>query len=241
MLKPGSAKKVTIYVGEDVRHRGEPIYTVLLNYLFYHGVSGATVTKGVAGFGGDHHMRTARILEASENLPIKIEFIEGTSKLDELLPKLLQMVGEGLVEIQDTTVLKAATTAGGEPPMPRVALRGKATLMRIFIGEDDRWHGKRLYEAIVEGLRANDIAGVTVYRGILGYGMHRRFQKEKRISLSHDRPILLSVIDEEAKIRAFLPRLEAMVEEGLVVLSDVQVIKYTHRLAASVGSTEQAS
>src|SRR5579863_3846441 len=241
MLTPGSAKKVTIYVGEDVRHRGEPIYIVLLNYLFYHGVSGATVTKGVAGFGADHHMRTARILEASENLPIKIEFVEGATKLDELLPKLLQMVGEGLVEIQDTTVLKSATSASGEPPMPRMALRGKATLMRILIGEDDRWHGKRLYEAIVEGLRANDIAGVTVYRGILGYGAHRQVHKEKRMSLSHDRPILLSVIDEDAKIRAFLPRLETMVEEGLVVLSEVQVIKYTHRLAATVGSTEQVS
>ncbi|HEY6357928.1 MAG TPA: DUF190 domain-containing protein, partial [Vicinamibacterales bacterium] len=157
MLKPGSAKKVTIYVGEDVRHRGEPIYIVLLNYLFYHGVSGATVTKGVAGFGADHHMRTLRILEASENLPIKIEFVERPSKLDELLPKLLQMVGEGLVEIQDTTILKAGTPSEGEPPMPRVALRGKATLMRILIGEDDRWHGKRLYEAIVEALRATDI------------------------------------------------------------------------------------
>jgi uncharacterized protein len=241
MLKPGSAKKVTVYVGEDVRHRGEPIYVVLLNYLFYHGVSGATVTKGVAGFGADHHMHTVRILEHSENLPIKIEFVEAQPKLDELLPKLLQMVGEGLVEIQDTTILKAATPAIAATTQPRTTLTGKATLMRIFIGEDDRWHGKRLFEAIVESLRANDIAGVTVYRGILGYGAHRRFHKEKRMRLSNDRPIMLSVIDEDAKIRAFLPRLDSMVHEGLVVLSDAHVIKYTHRLAASVGSTEQTS
>jgi len=241
MLKPGSAKKVTVYVGEDVRHRGEPIYIVLLNYLFYHGVSGATVTKGVAGFGADHHLHTARILEMSENLPIKIEFVEEPAKLDELLPKLLQMVGEGLVEIQDTTILKAATSGAAAVPLPRTTLSGQATLMRVFIGEDDRWHGKRLYEAIVESLRANDIAGVTVYRGVLGYGAHRRFHKEKRMSLSSDRPIMLSVIDEEPKIRAFLPRLESMVQEGLVVLSGVEVIKYTHRLAAGVGATEQTS
>jgi len=241
MLKPGAAKKVTVYVGEDIRHRGEPLYIVLLNYLFYHGVSGATVTKGVAGFGADHHMHTARILEASENLPIKIEFVEEPSKLDVLLPKLLQMVGEGLVEIQDTTILKAASPAAAAQPLPRETLRGKATLMRVFIGEDDRWRGKPLHEAIVESLRANDIAGVTVYRGILGYGAHRRFHREKRMALSSDRPIMLSVIDDDAKIRAFLPTLESMVHEGLVVLSDVQVIKYTHRLASGVGSTEQAS
>jgi len=139
------------------------------------------------------------------------------------------MVGEGLIEIQDTTVPKASAQAP-RPALPHVALQGKAKLMRIFIGKDDKWRGKNLYDAIVESLRANDIAGVTVYRGISGYGAHRRFHKEKRLSLSSDLPIMLSVIDEESKIRAYLPILEQMVHEGLVVLSDVDVIKYTHRL-----------
>jgi PII-like signaling protein len=239
MLTQGPAKKVTVYVGEDVRHRGEPLYLALLNYLFYHGVSGATVTKGVAGFGGDHHLHTARILEVSENLPIKIEFVEMPAKLDELLPKLLQMVGEGLVEIQNTTILKAATATPRAQMLPRATLQGKAKMMRIYIGEDDRWHGKPLYDAVVQSLRAHDIAGVTVYRGISGYGAHRRFHKERRMSLSSDQPIMLSVIDEEAKIRAYLPLLEQMVQEGLVVLSDVDVIKYTHRLESTVDSKEQ--
>jgi len=241
MLQPGPARKVTVYVGEDVHLRGEPLYLALLNYLFYHGVSGATVTKGVAGFGAGHHMHTARILEMSENLPIKIEFVETAGKLDELLPKFLQMVGEGLVDVQDTVIVKSATAAAPARPAAHAALQGTAKLMRIFIGEDDRWQGKRLYEALVESLRANDIAGVTVYRGILGYGAHRRFHKEKRMSLSSDRPIMLSVIDTEAKIRAYLPTLERMVHEGLVVLSDADVIKYTHRLEANLSASPEAS
>jgi PII-like signaling protein len=241
MLKQGPAKKVTVYVGEDVHHHGETLYLAVLNYLFYHGVSGATVTKGVAGFGADHHLHTARILEVSENLPIKIEFIELPDKLDELLPKLLQIVGEGLVELQDTTILKAATAKGPETVLPHVALRGKAKLMRIYVGSDDRWHGKPLHDAIVESLRANDIAGATVYRGICGYGAHRRFHKEKRMSLSIDLPIMLSVVDEESKIQKYLPVLEQMVQEGLVVLSDVDVIKYTHRLVSGTASKEQWS
>lgn len=240
MLKTGPAKKVTVYVGEDVHHHGEPLYLAVLNYLFYHGVSGATVTKGVAGFGADHHLHTARILELSENLPIKIEFIESPDTLDKLLPKLLQMVGEGLIELQDTTILKAAAATAPTPVLPHVALRGKARLMRIFVGADDQWRGKNLYDAIVESLRANDIAGVTVYRGICGYGAHRRFHKEKRLSLSSDLPIMLSVVDEAAKIQAYLPILEQMVQEGLVVLSDVDVIKYTHRLEHSAPK-EQSS
>jgi PII-like signaling protein len=69
---------------------------------------------------------------------------------------------------------------------------------------------------------------VTVYRGILGYGANRRIHKDAALSLSHDRPIVLSVVDTDEKLRAFLPILDQMVQQGLVVLSDVDVIKYTH-------------
>jgi PII-like signaling protein len=241
MLNRGPAKKVSVYVGEDVHHHGEPLYLAVLNYLFYHGVSGATVMKGVAGFGSHHHMHTTRILEISENLPIKIEFVEEAAKLDTILPKLIQMVSPGLVEMQDTTIVTVSAAASERPELPRVALTGRAKLMRIFIGEHDRWGQKSLYDAVVESLRTNDIAGVTVYRGICGYGAHRRFHKEKRLSLSHDLPIILSVVDEESKIRAYLPVLEQMVDEGLVVLSDVDVIKYTHRLEEPVEGKESAS
>ena len=241
MLKQGPAKKVTVYVGEDVHHHGEPLYLGVLNYLFYHGVSGATVTKGVAGFGSHHHMHTARILEISENLPIKIEFVEEQGKLDSILPKLVEMVTPGLVEMQDTTVVTMSAAPKAHSQLPRATLSGKAKLMRIFIGENDKWRGKSLYDAIVESLRTNDIAGVTVYRGICGYGAHRRFHKEKRMSLSRDQPIILAVVDEEAKIRAYLPLLEQMVDEGLVVLSDVDVIKYTHRLEPKAEGTEMPS
>lgn len=78
-------------------------------------------------------------------------------------------------------------------------------------------------------MRANDVAGVTVYKGILGYGAHRRIHKDKPLHLSRDCSIMLSAVDTEEKLRAFLPLVEQMVEEGLVVLSDVEIIKYSHR------------
>jgi PII-like signaling protein len=101
--------------------------------------------------------------------------------------------------------------------------------MRIYIGESDRWKDKPLHTALVEAMRANDIAGVTVYRGILGYGAHRRIHKSKPLHLSQDCSIMLSAIDTEEKLQAFLPLVEQMVEEGLVVLSDVDIIKYSYR------------
>jgi PII-like signaling protein len=103
-------------------------------------------------------------------------------------------------------------------------------MVRIYIGEEDQWHGKPLYQAIVESLRSHDIAGATVYRGILGYGAHRRFHSQRKLAMSRDAPIMISVVDAEDKIRGYLPVLDDMVQEGLVVLSDVDVIKYTHRL-----------
>jgi PII-like signaling protein len=87
-----------------------------------------------------------------------------------------------------------------------------------------------LYRALLESMRANDIAGATVYQGILGYGANRRIHKETTLNLSHDRPMMLSVVDSEEKLRAYFPILDGMVEQGLVVLSDADVIKYTHSL-----------
>ncbi len=88
-------------------------------------------------------------------------------------------------------------------PVAPVTLAGKAKLVRIFVGESDTWRGKKLYDAIVEGLRANDMAGATVYRGIAGYGAHRRSHRESRLSLSSDMPIMIAVMDDEARIRDF--------------------------------------
>ena len=230
MLKSGPAKKVSIYVGEDQQYHGHSIYAAILDFLFYRGVSGATITRGIAGFGADHHLHTTRLVELAENLPVKIEFIETPEKVEELLPKLGDMVGTGLIEIHDTTVIKPAEQGAKkkEAEPPSIKRESKAKMMRILVGEHDRWRGKPLHEAIVESLRANEIAGVTVYKGILGYGANRRIHKESTLSLSHDSPVLISVIDTEEKLRAYFKVLDQMVQQGLVALSDVDIIKYTH-------------
>lgn len=231
MLKAGAAKKVSIYVGQDHQYHGESVYAAILEFLFYHKVSGANVTRGIAGFGADHHMHTDRILVLTENLPIKVEFIESQEKVEELLPKLHEMVGTGLIEIQDTTIVKPSEISTKQAHQHETAplkSQGRAKMMRIFIGENDKWNGKPLHKALLDSMRANDIAGATVYQGILGYGANRRIHKESALNLSHDRPMMLSVVDTEEKLRGFLPTLDDMVLQGLVVFSDVDVIKYTH-------------
>jgi PII-like signaling protein len=230
VLTPGPGKKVGIYVAEDQQYHGSAAYAAVLDFLFFHGVSGATVTRGIAGFGADHHLQTTSLVDLAVHLPVKIEFIETAQKVEELLPKLQAMAGAGLIEMHDTTIVKPAEKKQQKTEAERPALKreGKAKMMRIYIGENDKWNGKPLYEAIVNGLRSNDIAGVTVYRGILGYGANRRIHKDAALSLSHDRPILLSIVDTEEKLKAFMPVLDQMVQQGVVVLSDVDIIKYAH-------------
>ena len=109
---------------------------------------------------------------------------------------------------------------------------GRAKMIRIHFGEDDRWEGKPLYEAIVEEARRMDLAGATAYRGIEGYGASTRIHR-KHAFTSSDLPIMVAVIDTEENIARFLPVVERMVGEGLIAISDVEVIRYTHRDAAT--------
>jgi len=108
-------------------------------------------------------------------------------------------------------------------------LEGKAKMLRIHFGEDDKWQGRPLYEAIVERCRKLDIAGATVYRGIEGYGASTMIRKSHLLRFSSDAPILVQIIDTEENILRLIPALDEMVAEGLIATSDVEVIKYVHQ------------
>ena len=101
-----------------------------------------------------------------------------------------------------------------------------AVLLRIFIGESDRWHHQPLYEAIVLKARALHLAGATVLRGAMGYGKSSRLHTTKLLRLSMDLPLVIEVVDSEEKIQAFLPVLDTMMGGGLVTLEKVKVIDY---------------
>ncbi|MEO6803626.1 MAG: DUF190 domain-containing protein [Granulicella sp.] len=225
------ALKVSIYIAEGATHHGAATSSSLLDFLFYRGVSGATVLKGVAGFGADHHLHTASLLAVSDRLPVKVEFIETPSRVEELLPKLKELCGTGMIEVQETTIVKTAGAISDsvEPPLHQ-KVEGKAKLLRVYVDEKEQWFDKPLYQALVEALRANDIAGVTVYKGILGYGAGREIHQQH--TFSNGASLMLSVIDIEEKISSFMPILDKMMPHGLVVLSDVDIITYQYGSAS---------
>jgi uncharacterized protein len=108
MLTSGKAVKVTLYLSDGAKHHGVPVYTSILDFLFHSGIAGATALKGIAGFGTTHRIHSARILEISDHLPVKIEFIETREKVDAILPELEKRAGSGLIEIQETTIVVPA-------------------------------------------------------------------------------------------------------------------------------------
>jgi uncharacterized protein len=109
---------------------------------------------------------------------------------------------------------------------------GKGKLLRIFIGESDRSHGRALYEVIVLKARELGLAGATVWRGVEGFGARSRIHTAKILRLSEDLPVIIEIVDTDEKIRAALPALDALIEAagggGLVTLENAEVIKYSH-------------
>ncbi|HNR30473.1 MAG TPA: DUF190 domain-containing protein [Candidatus Hydrogenedentes bacterium] len=107
----------------------------------------------------------------------------------------------------------------------------EAQLLRIFIGESDRCHGRPLHEVIVEEARKRGMAGATVLRGMVGFGANSRIHTSKILRLSEDLPIVVEIVDRPERIEAFLPELDGMVEEGLVTIEAVKVFAYRHSAA----------
>jgi PII-like signaling protein len=110
--------------------------------------------------------------------------------------------------------------------MSHQKFEGERTLMRIHIGESDKWRGKPLHEAIVELLRKDGFSGVTVLRGVAGYGSSSVYHTDKLLRLSQDLPIILEVIETQERIDQMLQRLDEMVDGGLITLEKVRVILY---------------
>ncbi len=235
MLQKGSAKKVTIFVNEDTQHHFGSLCDSILTFLLHKGVAGATATRAMAGYGEHQVMHTTKVEALTEHLPIRIEFIESAEKVNEIMPTLYDMVTDGVIEVQDTQVVKAANK---ERPSkgPHRAMSGKARLMRIYLGESDRWQGEPLYDAIVKRLKMMDIAGATVYQGILGYGVKGHTHKSGILPFSRDLPVMITVVDSEEKLARVVDEIEPMMQDALIVFSDVDVIRLVHSLPAAESS-----
>jgi PII-like signaling protein len=136
------------------------------------------------------------------------------------------MVTDGVIEVQDTTVVKQtrkpAVAAG---PPEHVRQKGPAVLLRVFLGAADRWHDEPLEEAILKRLRLMEIAGATVYRGVLGYGAKGHEHRRTLLHPTRDLPVVIEVVDTAEKIQAAAAAIEDMLEDGLLMTCPVEMTR----------------
>ncbi|WP_214105424.1 DUF190 domain-containing protein [Acrocarpospora catenulata] len=115
-------------------------------------------------------------------------------------------------------------------------LEGAALRLTVFVGETDVWHHKPLYHEIVHRAHAAGLAGASVFRGVEGYGASSHIHTTRILSLSEDLPMAIVIVDTAHRIRAFLPELDELISEGMVILDEVEVIRYVGR--GTTGSSQ---
>lgn len=105
-------------------------------------------------------------------------------------------------------------------------IEGEGQLLRIFIGETDRWEGRPLYEGLVQAARGEGLAGATVLRGMMGFGAHSLIHSARAVGIPEEMPVVVEIVDKAEKIKKFLPTIDRMVREGLITLEKATVIAY---------------
>jgi hypothetical protein len=237
VLSRGAAKKVTIYVNEDTRYHMDALWDAILRFLRHKQVAGCSVLRPIAGFGAHEIIHSPDQEVRSVHLPIRVEFIDSAEKVDEILPALYAMVEDGVIEVQDTNVVKAVMKGKKPPPnAPHADMKGPAKLIRIYLGEGDKLNGEPLFEAIINRLMMMEVAGATVYRGFLGYGAKRHKHKEGLFHTSKDCPVMISVVDQVSRVDEILDAVAPMMQNGLIVISDVDVHRFVHVLPEQKGA-----
>jgi uncharacterized protein len=238
MLPKGGAKKVTIYLNQDTRTHMEPLWFAILGFLRQKHVSGATLFRADAGFGAHEQFHNAQSEYIAQHTPVRIEFVETPQRVDELLPTLYDMTTDGLITVQDLTVVKSvskdAKPRQAEPEISRKIVTTPAKLVRIYLGESDKHGDEPLYEAIVKKLRMLDFSGATVYRGILGYGAKGHTHKGGRFHLSRDLPIMISVVERSERVSDLVQVVAEMMQDGIIVNSDIEL----HQIVLELPSKE---
>jgi PII-like signaling protein len=245
MLPKGDAKKVTIYLNHDTRTHMEPLWSAVLTFLRHKHVAGATLIRADAGFGTHELFHDPRSEYLAEHSPVRIEFVETAQRVDELLPTLYEMVTDGLITLQDLTVVKCVAkdskVKSSASPTGRKVVTSSGKLVRIYLGESDKCKDEPLYEAIVKRLRLMDFSGATVYRGILGYGAKGHTHKAGRFHLSHDLPVMISVIEKPERVSELVRVAGEMMQDGIIVTSDVELHQIVHELPTSGGPVSNES
>jgi len=224
-----------------------PTHELILKAARSSGLAGATVLRGIKGF-GSRGMIAHSAWSIAEHVPVIVEIVDAGEKIVRFIEGPLDgLMTGGMLTLERANVMMYRHRKHDQPnqlrlgqlllplsTLPQIELRGHMTskqdgvLLRIFIGEDDRADGKPLPDAIIQKARELGLAGATVLRGSEGFGAHSVVHKAKLLEMSADLPIVIEMVDTEPKIAALLPYLETIVQEGMITMEHVMIVLYRH-------------
>jgi PII-like signaling protein len=248
MIPPDNAM-LCIYLNvNDKCHRVE-LYRAIIEAARHFPIAGASVFPVEVGYGAHRRIHDAASEYTSFEIPIVIELVDTAAKLSQFGNELQTMMREGLLTLRPVRIVRythaleqesADSRAPSSDPVPlqvtkqneegskSVKIEGEARRVTAYIGSADTWGGRNLAMAIVEQCRKLGMAGVTVSRGIMGFGKHSIIHKAHFLGLSDDLPEKIEVVDRAEAIDRLLPVLDAMMGGGLIVIEDVHVARYCH-------------
>ena len=243
---PSEAALLRVYLNASDRLHGKAVYRILVETARTMHLAGASVFLVDFSYGTHRQIHDAKSDYLSFHIPVVVEIVDASERVEELLGKLEPMIVEGLVvtrpvrliryagwshpETRELSVEKVRGFGGehGTGSHTAMKIEGAAQRVTVYIGNSDTWHGRNLVTAIVEKCRELGIAGATATVGVMGFGKTSRIHRARLLGLSEDLPERIEIVDRPEQISRILPVLEELVQGGLVVLEDVQVIRYLH-------------
>lgn len=246
-----------VYLRSSDLYHFAPVYERLVQAASRQKLAGATVLRGIMGFGPHGTLMPSDYRWTSAS-PVIVELVDEAEKIAAFAQHVFpQQMKTGLATLERASVMmyqkrgkphQSRLPAPIEPLTTLPDLKGDAlmridhdgVLLRIFIGEADEWENKPLFEAIIAKARAAGMAGGTVLKGSLGFGANSVLHTNKVLALSTDLPIVIEIVDSREKIQSFLPTLDHLVQEGMITMEGVHIYKYTHNpadAAAKASST----
>jgi PII-like signaling protein len=228
MLHSGAAKRLIITVnGADTWH-GKQLHMALIELLHRKGLISATVVRAVAGFTGLATEIPSEVLDAPGPPPVRVEVVDRAELIDAVLPAVEEMVTRGLIELQDTNVVKWWAEAQ-DPPRPSAVRRidprlgGKAREAHVYVRAGELLGNQPLHAAVIERARALGIARITLHDGLPSRTVPKGRDGPTR---SDERSILISIVDREERVDEFLVGLQTILTEGcFVTVHDVTVLQ----------------
>jgi uncharacterized protein len=227
-----------------------PAAEALVAHARADGLAGATIFRGMMGLDIQGLVLESSRWSLVEHAPVIIEIVDEAGKIGRFLATVEKLVPEGMATLERAHVLLYRHDSGparrpamrrGVPPsvsplstlpapeeFPAMKSSESGQLVRVFIGESDTWENQPLYRAIVLKAKELGLAGATVLRGPMGFGANSRVHTTKLLDLSTDLPIVVEMVDAATRIETILPFLDQVVDEGLITIEEVKILRYRH-------------